>query len=211
MRNGQSSHTLQNPGDPGAGYDGRKGPGSKVQLAQTSEESNPVQLITACLPQSAGDHDSAALQPMLEQLSASELSPRIPSAGSHCGSVGNPQHASSAGIELISPITGRTPQSEKSPHEPGMSAPPKKYGRRQRNTPAEAQQRAARLARRRQEQQSEEWQAKHRRRAGIEGTNRGIDGRTGIKRLRARGMAAAKHAVHGKIMGWNIQQGPPTR
>ena len=58
-----------------------------------------------------------------------------------------------------------------------------------------------------EEQESEEWRTKYRRRAGIEGVNRGLDRRTGIKELRVRGMRAVAHAVYGKVMGWNIVQG----
>jgi hypothetical protein len=44
----KSSRVLQNPSDPGAGYDGHKGPGYQLQLAQSYGEENEVNLITAC-------------------------------------------------------------------------------------------------------------------------------------------------------------------
>ena len=50
---GQSSRVLQNPSDPEAGYDGHKGAGYQLQLAQSYGEKNEVNLVTACLPQSA--------------------------------------------------------------------------------------------------------------------------------------------------------------
>ena len=44
---------VQNPSDPDATYDGHKGPGYQVQIAETCVPSNEVQLITAALPQTA--------------------------------------------------------------------------------------------------------------------------------------------------------------
>lgn len=205
--NGQSTHTLQNPSDPSAGYDRVKGPGQKVQLAQSSAPENPVQLITACLAQSAGDHDADALTPMVEQLKASHLAPDKLTADTHYGSDENHQHAKGQGIELISPVGGRAPHSAKPAEVPDKQAPPKKHGRRQRHTVTEAEEREARLSQRRAQQESEQWRSDYRRRAGIEGTNRGLDRRTGIKRLRVRGSKAVAHSVYGKVMGWNIIQG----
>lgn len=205
--NGQSTHTLQNPSDWSAGYDRVKGPGQKVQLAQSSAPENPVQLITACLPQSAGDHDADALTPMVGQLKANHLAPDKLTADTHYGSDENHQHAKGQGIELISPVAGRAPHSAKPTEVPDKQAPPKKHGRRQRHTVTAAEEREARLSQRREEQESEPWRSDYRRRAGIEGTNRGLDRRTGIKRLRVRGVKAVAHSVYGKVMGWNIIQG----
>lgn len=63
---------------------------------------------------------------------------------------------------------------------------------------------ALRMAERRQREQSEEWREKYRVRAGIESVNRGIDRRTGVKKLRVRGERAVSHSIYGKVMGWNI-------
>ena len=44
---------MQNPSDPGATYDGYKGPGYQARLTVTCDEENEAQLITAVLPQTA--------------------------------------------------------------------------------------------------------------------------------------------------------------
>ena len=44
---------VQNPSDLDATYDGHKGPGYQVQIAETCVPSNEVQLITAALPETA--------------------------------------------------------------------------------------------------------------------------------------------------------------
>ena len=63
---GQSSRVRQNPSDPDAGYDGPKGARYQLQLAQSYAEKNEVNLVTACLPQSAAESDSASLIPIME-------------------------------------------------------------------------------------------------------------------------------------------------
>lgn len=208
--NGQSAHTLQNPSDPDAGYDGHKGAGYQVQLSETSAAANPVQLIVACLPQSAGEQDAAAIEPMLAQLQSNQMLPSELAADTAYGSDENHQHAASKGIELISPVPGQAPKNGGSASEEAQretQGAPKPRGRRQATEQSRAiNERARRNGARREEQASEEWRTKYRRRAGIEGVNRGLDRRTGIKALRVRGMRAVAHAVYGKVMGWNIVQ-----
>ena len=59
--------SLQNPSDPDATYDGHKGQGYKLQLAETCGDGD-VQLLVGALVQTAAEHDANALKPMLEQL-----------------------------------------------------------------------------------------------------------------------------------------------
>lgn len=63
---------------------------------------------------------------------------------------------------------------------------------------------AARLARRRIQEQSEAFRDKYRYRAGVEATMSEFDRRTGVKRLRVRGMKAVRYAVFLKATGLNI-------
>jgi len=209
---GQSGHTLQNPSDPDAGYSGHKGAGYQVQLSETSAAENPVQLIVACLPQSAGDQDSAAVVPILAQLQGQQMQPVELAADTAYGSDENHQHAAQAGIDLISPVPGRPP-TEQNPElqeqaaEPSRSpASKKRRGRPATEQSKAAQQKVQRNAQRREREQSEEWREKYRRRAGVESVNRGLDRLTGIKQLRVRGKRAVTHSVYGKVMGWNIVQ-----
>lgn len=206
--NGQSSHTMQNPSDPEAGYSGHKGAGYQVQLCQTSAVENPVQLIIACIAQSAGEQDSDAVAPIIAQLEAQGMKPVELAADSAYGSDANHQHAAQAGIDLISPVPGTAPRQGASAqilqHDEGKLKP---RGRRQATEKSRAEQAGARRnAQRREREQSEEWRAKYRVRVGIESLNRGLDRRTGIKQLRVRGKRAVSHSVHGKVIGWNILQ-----
>jgi len=210
---GNSAHTLQNPSDPDAGYSGHKGAGHQVQLCQTSAEENPVQLIVACLPQSAGERDGDALAPILEQLQRNGHKPSELAADTAYGSDENHQRAAAHGIELISPVPGRPPNksAEAQAAEPAEEASAKPGGKPKRGRPpniepSPQQAREARNARRRQEQQGEQWRARYRVRAGIESLNRALDRSTGIKRLRVRGKRAVALSVYGKAMGWNILQ-----
>jgi hypothetical protein len=206
---GQSAHAMQNPSDPDAGYSGHKGAGYQVQLSETSDEENPVQLVVACVPQSAGDQDADALPPVLEQLTQQQMQPRELTADSAYGSDENHQRAKRQSIELISPVPGNAPKEGHAGKQARQdaTAPLKPHGHSQATEQSQArQERARRLAQRREEQQGEEWRAKYRRRAGIESLNRGLDRRTGIKQLRVRGMKAVKHSVYAKVMGWNIIQ-----
>jgi hypothetical protein len=132
--NGQSAHTLQNPSDPDAGYDGHKGPGYQVQLSETSAEANPVQLIVGCLPQSAGEQDVAALPLVLEQLQSNRMLPEELAADTAYGSDENHEYAKSNGIALISPVPGQAAKAGGSASEEAQcetQGPPKLRGRRQ--------------------------------------------------------------------------------
>ena len=57
---------VVNPSDPDATFDGHKGPGYQVQLAETCSEANEVQLITAAIPETAVEPDSKAVPKLLD-------------------------------------------------------------------------------------------------------------------------------------------------
>ncbi len=103
---------VQNPSDPDATYDGHKGPGYQVQIAETCSPTNEVQLITAVLPQTACEPDGAAVVPMLDQLEGSDLLPEEMAAdGAYCSDE-NVQSAAARGVDLIGPVSGRPPDSD---------------------------------------------------------------------------------------------------
>lgn len=64
-----------------------------------------------------------------------------------------------------------------------------------------------RLAARRKEEQTEVFKERYSIRSGIEATNSSIKRRTGMSRLRVRGLAAIKHGVELKVTGWNVLRG----
>ena len=124
----KSSRVLQNPSDPEAGYDGHKGPGYQLQLAQSYGEENEVNLITAGLPQSAAESDSASLIPVLESQADHGLQPEKVLADTAYGGDENVTACREAGIEVISPVSGpprrpRTPPGIKIPSEKDRGSP----------------------------------------------------------------------------------------
>lgn len=97
---------IQNPSDPDATYDGKKGSGYKVQLSETCHPDNDVQLILAALPQTAVESDAKAVTPMLADLKDNQLLPKEMPADTAYGSDENVQAAAALGVELISPVPG---------------------------------------------------------------------------------------------------------
>lgn len=112
LKDKPGGHVMQNPSDPDAGYDGHKGPGHQVQLAETCAEGNDVQLITAVLPEPADHTDGEALEPVLDQLDAHGRTPEVLYADTHYGSDENVTLAAERGVDLQSPVSGT------SPHDP---------------------------------------------------------------------------------------------
>lgn len=207
---GQSSRVLQNPSDPEAGYDGHKGPGYQLQIAQSYGEENEVNLITACLPQSAAESDSDALTPVLENQADYGLLPDKLLADTSYGGDENVETCREAGIELISPVSGKDPivkptkpakraTAKSSPAEgtdPEHASPD--------SAPAVPKTKQERLEQRRAAQQTEAWKREYAKRSGLEGVNRALDRVTGIKQLVVRGEKAVSMALYLKTIGWNI-------
>ena len=95
---------MQNPSDPGATYDGHKGPGYQVQIAETCNPENEVQLITVAIPQTAVESDTAALPVVINELAALELLPDEMLVDTLYASDENVQHAQAHGVELVGPV-----------------------------------------------------------------------------------------------------------
>jgi len=100
---------VQNPSDLDATYDGHKGPGYQVQLAETCAPDNAVQLITAALPQTASEPDAEAVVPMLDQLGQAARLPEEMLADTLYTGDDNVQAAAARGVDLIGPVPGRAP------------------------------------------------------------------------------------------------------
>ena len=100
---------MQNPSDPDASYDGHKGPGFQVQIAETSHPDNEAQLITCALPQTAAVPDEEAVAPVLADLQASGLLPEQLLGDMHYPSDENVQLAERYGVELVGRVPGAAP------------------------------------------------------------------------------------------------------
>ncbi len=100
---------VQNPSDLHAGYNGHKGHGYQVQIAETCSPENEVQLITGTMPQTAAKPDGGSVVPMLDQLNDSKLMPEEMLADTAYGGDDNVQAAQALGVELVAPIPGGEP------------------------------------------------------------------------------------------------------
>ena len=189
--NDQSSRVLQNPSDEGAGYDGHKGAGYQVQLAQACPQEDGPGLIVACLPQSAAESDSAAVALVIEQQQRMGTLPAEQLADTAYGSEANVKACAENGVALIAPVPGRA-ASVTINGEPAEEA-----------APVEAK--LSSTQQRRAEQQTAEWKKQYAKRSGLEGVHEALNRTTGLKKLRVRGTAAVFTSLYLKVAGWNIR------
>ena len=107
------SDSLQNPSDPDAGYDGHKGKGYQVQIAEsysTNENTNTLSLITAVAVEPAHKSDAHALIPLIESTQERGLGPKEVTVDSLYGSDENCEKAKLMGVEVTSPVMGKAPE-----------------------------------------------------------------------------------------------------
>ena len=105
-----ASDSLQNPSDPDAGYDGHKGKGYQVQVAETysiDEDQKALSLITYVEVEPAHESDANALIPYLEATAERDLAPEQLLADSLYGSDHNCEKAKELGVEVVSPCMTR--------------------------------------------------------------------------------------------------------
>ena len=95
---------MQNPSDPDATYDGHKGPGYQVQIAETCHPENEVQIITCAIPQTAVESDTTATSEVLDNLDETALLPKELFADTAYCSDENIQAAANRGVELVGPV-----------------------------------------------------------------------------------------------------------
>ena len=95
---------MQNPSDADATYDGHKGPGYQVQLSETCNADNDVQLITSAIAQTAVQSDANAVEEVLQDLKANDLVPDEMLADTGYTGDENIQAAAERGVELVGPV-----------------------------------------------------------------------------------------------------------
>ena len=184
VRTKTGGNVIQNPSDPDATYDGHKGVGYQVQIAETSNPENDVQLVTSVLPQTAVESDANSLLPVLNDLEKKNILPEKILADTLYGGDENVVNAQKMGVDVVSPVPG---------------SPPKKE-------PAKLTKKQQRLKKRREEQETEEWRKGYNPRAQIEGTIGSVKRRTSMVRLRYRGKDSVFTAIYLKLAGWNISR-----
>lgn len=97
---------IQNPSDPDATYDGKKGPGYQLQVCETCADDNEEQLVTSARLETAADSDQDALVPILEDLESKGCLPERLDADAGYGSDSNVCAAAAKGVDLQSPVAG---------------------------------------------------------------------------------------------------------
>jgi hypothetical protein len=111
------SDSLQNPSDPDASYDGHKGQGYQMQVAETycRDEANkkkPLSLITEVITEPAHRSDAEALIPLIEATQERGVGPKEVLADSLYGGDDNCEKARERSVEVISPVIGRPHESK---------------------------------------------------------------------------------------------------
>ena len=102
-----SSSSMQTPHDPDVTYSGYKGKGYEVQLAETCDEDNPVQLITYVDVTPSSGSDATVTVDVLDELLQRDIAPSQLLADTAYGSGANGWEAECRGTELLSPVGGR--------------------------------------------------------------------------------------------------------
>jgi len=107
-----SSESLQTPHDPDVTYSGHKGKGYEVQVSETCDEENEVQVITEVEVTDSCYGDSCATIPIIEGLKERDIQPEELAADTSYGSGSNAVEAEKLGTTLISPVGGSVTEEE---------------------------------------------------------------------------------------------------
>ena len=102
------SDSLQTPHDPAVSYSGHKGKGYEVQVAETCESDNAVQMITHVEVTPSSGSDSVVTTRVIDELSERGIGPSELWADTSYGSGRNGWEAERRGTELVSPVGGRS-------------------------------------------------------------------------------------------------------
>lgn len=100
------SDSLQSPHDPCVTYSGHKGKGYEVQVAETCDEKNVVQILTHVETTLSCGSDAGVTVPVIDALAEREIQPGELFADTTFGSGRNAIEAERRGTELVSPVAG---------------------------------------------------------------------------------------------------------
>ena len=107
------------------------------------------------------------------------------------GSQANVEMSAGIGVKLVAPAAGTVEKTSQ-----GIQA--------QMTAPTLAQEKKITLDQPRAEQETPEWKSMYSKRSGVEGVHEALDRKTGIKKLKVRGLKAVAMSVYFKVIGWNI-------
>lgn len=108
---------VQNPSDPDATYDGKKGAGYQLQVSETCSDANEVQLIVAAKVETAVASDQNAIEPVLEALEQDGHLPDQLLADGGYGSDDNIVIAAEKNVDLQSPVSGAAGAKHDQPYQ----------------------------------------------------------------------------------------------
>ena len=103
------SDTIQTPHDPEVTYSGHKGKGYEVQVSETCEEGNAVQMITHVEVTPSSGSDAGVTVGVIDELRERGIGPSELWCDTSYGSGHNGWEAELRGTELVSPVGGRAP------------------------------------------------------------------------------------------------------
>ena len=103
------SSSMQTPHDPEATYSGHKGKGYEVQVSETCEEGNAVQMITHVEVTPSSDGDAGVTVGVIDTLMERGIGPSELWCDMSYSSGHNGWEAERRGTELVSPVGGRAP------------------------------------------------------------------------------------------------------
>ena len=103
------SSSMQTPHDPEVTYSGHKGKGYEVQVSETCEEGNAVQMITHVEVTPSSDGDAGVTVGVIDRLRERGIGPSELWCDTSYGSGHNGWEAERRGTELVSPVGGRAP------------------------------------------------------------------------------------------------------
>jgi hypothetical protein len=107
-----ASDSMQNPSDPDAAYNARKGQGYQVQLAEnysTPHDPKMLSLLTSIMVEPTHKHDAHALIPLIESGEKAGRKPQKVIADAAYGGDDNCGQARQLGVEVIAPLMGTDP------------------------------------------------------------------------------------------------------
>jgi hypothetical protein len=122
------SDSLQNPSDEDATYSGHKGQGYHAQLTETcapgdeeegSNEGKRLSLIVSVHTEGADKHDGKAVIPAIKDMHKMGINPKTLLGDTNYGSDENVLAAAELGVELVSPVSGKSMEANSSKNQTG--------------------------------------------------------------------------------------------
>jgi hypothetical protein len=186
------SDSLQTPHDEGVTYSGHKGQGYEVQIAETCEEENPVNLITYAKVTDSCESDHSSTVPVIEALEETQTKLKELVVDTSYSGAENAAKAAEHGVNLLAPC-------------PGKGKPDKNQGYPVPANQCPTTKREAGVWLKQQQAQTD-FKRRYAIRAGIEGTNSELKRKSGLGHLRVRGKERVRLAVHLKTAGCNLKR-----